>query len=115
MSCEIEPTQLLIPLWHVARALGWSTELTRDRFIRARIAIKPPGASEWSVLRSKLLAEMPVVVERIDEMVASGELLKVRKNRHTLLAHYKISTKVSVPRDTATRPRHRPAPTGKSQ
>ncbi len=86
MSGEIEPSQLLIPLWHVARALGWSTELTRDRFIRARIAIKPPGASEWSVLRSKLLAEMPVVVQRIDEMVASGELLKTRMLRGQKIA-----------------------------
>ena len=78
---SVDPGELLIPLKYVAKALGWSTELTRDRFLRAKIAIRPPGAREFSVMRSTLLAEMPMIVARIDEMSFAGELQILRRNR----------------------------------
>ena len=69
-----DPGQILIPLKYVAKALGWSTKLTRDRFRRCNLAVLPPGACQYSISRDSLLATMPQVVARVDELARLGEL-----------------------------------------
>jgi len=63
-----------IPLWKVARGLGWSTMRTLRQFRRAGYCHRDFTRSEWWVSRVRLMAIMPTVVARIDELEAAGML-----------------------------------------
>jgi hypothetical protein len=72
---------LLIEVWKIAKVLGWTTEVTRDRFVRAGIALKIPGARDWYIIGVKFETTMPALVDPLLNMLESGGLLRTRGNR----------------------------------
>lgn len=74
MSSVIEPGEILIPLHHVAKALGWRSERLARRFAAAHLAYQITAHGEWLVASSTVARLFPGVLLRIDEMRARGEL-----------------------------------------
>lgn len=70
----IEPGEVLIPLHHVAKALGWRSERLARRFAAAHLAYQITPHGEWLVAASTVARLFPGVLLRIDEMHARGEL-----------------------------------------
>lgn len=73
MQTELVFLEQEIPIWEVARALGWTAQKTRRTFISAGLARRLPGTG-WHVMRSDLRRWAPSIEQRVQELRALGEL-----------------------------------------
>lgn len=64
-----------LPLWKIARGLGWDIVSTRRRFVRARVITKIPGRRDWLVSREWMSLNLQSVLSRIDELEDAGLLV----------------------------------------
>lgn len=73
LQTELVFVEQEIPIWEVARALGWDTRKTRRTFARAGLARRLQGTG-WHVMRSDLRKWAPSIEQRVQELRALGEL-----------------------------------------
>lgn len=77
-----------VEVWKVAKALGWTTQKTRELLARSKLAQRAPAlGSGWFVQRDRLMSQLPEVARRLLELERSGLLAMPGRARCRTLSH----------------------------